>query len=112
MATSIDGAAVAAWMGLDSTTASSEAAVLDEVAAAVSSFVTDQCPRAPRDEAGDWMATTTLGAKMLGARLYRRRNSPNGIEAFSDLGTSYVSRYDSDIARMLRIDAYRMPVAR
>ena len=58
-----------------------------------------------------WTDTVALGATMLTARLYRRRNSPAGIEALTDLGTSYVSRYDSDIARMLRIDAFMGPVA-
>lgn len=61
--------------------------------------------------AAPWSDTVTLGAVMLCARLYRRRNSPAGIEALTDLGTSYVSRYDSDIARMLRIDTFMGPVA-
>lgn len=52
-----------------------------------------------------------LGAVMLTARVYRRRNSPNGIESLTEMGTSYVSRYDSDIARLLGIDAFRKPVA-
>lgn len=58
-----------------------------------------------------WTDTVALGATMLTARLYRRRNSPAGIESMTELGTSYVSRYDSDIARMLRIDAFMGPVA-
>lgn len=56
-----------------------------------------------------WAADTVLGATMLGARLYTRRNSPNGIEAMSEAGATYVSRYDSDIARMLRIDGHELP---
>ncbi|MCI6557331.1 MAG: hypothetical protein SOW43_07295 [Schaalia hyovaginalis] len=58
-----------------------------------------------------WPADVELGAVMLTARLYRRRNSPAGIEALTDMGATYVSRYDSDVSRLLRIDAYAGPVA-
>lgn len=56
-----------------------------------------------------WAADTKLGAIMLAARLYTRRNSPNGIEALNEGGATYVSRYDSDIARMLHIDQHAYP---
>lgn len=56
-----------------------------------------------------WAADTVLGATMLGARIYTRRNSPNGIEALNESGATYVSRYDSDIARLLRIDGHELP---
>lgn len=56
-----------------------------------------------------WAADTKLGAIMLGARIWKRRNSPNGIEALTEGGATYVSRYDSDIARMLRIDGHELP---
>lgn len=56
-----------------------------------------------------WAPDTKLGAIMLGARIWKRRNSPNGIEALNEGGATYVSRYDSDIARMLRIDGYELP---
>lgn len=58
-----------------------------------------------------WDYPTILGATMLTARMYRRRNSPNGIESLTEMGTSYVSRYDSDIARLLKIDAFATPIA-
>ena len=41
---------------------------------------------------------------MLAARLYRRRNSPNGLETITADGVAYVARYDSDIAAMLATD--------
>lgn len=56
-----------------------------------------------------WAADTKLGAIMLASRLYHRRNSPNGIEALNEGGATYVSRYDSDIARMLNIDQHAYP---
>lgn len=48
------------------------------------------------------------GAVMLAARLVRRRNSPAGIETFSD-SVAYVSRWDPDIQRALRQGAYSWP---
>lgn len=54
-------------------------------------------------------ADTVLGAKMLAARIYRRRNSPNGVEAITEAGTSFVARYDSDISRLLKLDGYAGP---
>lgn len=83
---------------------------LKKVVTAVNSYV-DALPSIDRtgDEGREWAANTTLGAIMLAARLYKRRNSPNGVEAFSEIGTTYVSRYDSDIARMLHIEQFRRP---
>lgn len=56
-----------------------------------------------------WPGGVELGAVMLAARLHRRRNSPNGVESFSDMGAAYVSRYDSDLDRQLRINAWTPP---
>ncbi len=74
------------------------------VVAAVNSLVAT-LPAVPAD--GVWPDHVRAGAVMLAARLYRRRNSPNGIETIDALGTTYVTRYDADIARMLRLS---MPV--
>jgi hypothetical protein len=57
----------------------------------------------------DWPADVMLGAKLLAARLIRRRNSPNGVEALTDAGVTYVARYDSDISRLLHLDAAQKP---
>lgn len=59
-----------------------------------------------------WAAHTRFAAKMFAARLYGRRNSANGIEAMNEMGTSYVARYDPDIARMLHLDSFAKPKAR
>ena len=45
---------------------------------------------------------------MLAAKLYRRRNSPAGIEAFAD-SVAYVSRYDPEVERFLRSQNWRRP---
>ena len=42
---------------------------------------------------------------MLASRMYRRRNSPTGIDTITADGVTYVTRYDSDIASMLRLDS-------
>jgi hypothetical protein len=51
-----------------------------------------------------------LGAKLLGARLYRRRNSPEGVATFAAEGAVYVQRNDPDIAMTLGIGQYAPPV--
>jgi hypothetical protein len=53
-------------------------------------------------------ANVTQGATMLAARLYRRRNSPGGIEAFADAAV-YVGRTDPDVSRLLQLDHYAPP---
>lgn len=77
------------------------------VAAAVTAYV-NSLPFIDRD-GEEWAASTRLGATMLGARLYKRRYSPNGIESFGEIGNTYVSRYDSDIARLLHVESFRKP---
>jgi len=79
------------------------------VVEAVNAFIHADCPDVGRYPNGEWDATTRLGATMLAARWLRRRNSPNGVEALTETGISYVSRYDPDLARMLRIDGYQLP---
>ena len=56
-----------------------------------------------------WPAHYAQGAVMLAARLYRRRNSPAGVESFGDLGPVYVQRNDPDVAMLLEIGAYTRP---
>jgi hypothetical protein len=55
-------------------------------------------------------AETYQGAVMYAAREYRRRNSPAGIEAFGEAGTSFVARFDPDIDRALQTGPYARPV--
>ncbi|MDK8450894.1 hypothetical protein [Corynebacterium mastitidis] len=53
-----------------------------------------------------WGADVAFGAKMLCARIYRRRNSPAGVEALGELGPVYVSRNDPDLAQLLKLGRY------
>lgn len=66
-------------------------------------FDTDPAP-------ADWSAGPRIieGATMLAARLYERRNSPQGVTPFGD-GAAYVSRTDPDVAQLLKIGNYTPP---
>ena len=50
-----------------------------------------------------WPAYITLGSLMLATRLWRRKDSPSGVEAFTDGSAFYVQRNDPDVARMLKL---------
>jgi hypothetical protein len=52
----------------------------------------------------------SLGATMLAARLYRRRNSPEGVATFTADAPVYVQRNDPDVALLLGIGSYAPPV--
>lgn len=52
-----------------------------------------------------WPADFVQGGVMLAARLFRRKNSPNGVEAFAVGGPVYVRRNDPDVAMLLDLDA-------
>lgn len=56
-----------------------------------------------------WPAHITRGATMLAARLFRRRNSPAGVEAFSQAGPVYVQRNDPDVAMLLKLGSWQAP---
>jgi hypothetical protein len=81
--------------------------------AAVNAWIA-RLPYASTTDAGgvtSWAADVISGANLLAGRLYRRRNSPAGVESFSDLGGAvYVQRSDPDIAMMLGIGTYARPV--
>lgn len=102
MYTEITQADVIAWLGI-----TQNLEPLDQIVPAVNYFV-NGLPSIDRNEVGWWEPTTKLAATMLAARWYRRQSSPGGLTA-TDQGVSYVSRYDSDIARMLRIDGFEKP---
>lgn len=56
-----------------------------------------------------WPANISRGATMLAGRLFRRRATPSGVEAFGVDGVVYVSRNDPDIAMLLELGAYARP---
>lgn len=96
---------VKTWMHIQGTDQDNHVTVC---VTAVNAFI-GSLPVIADSSAEAWPAQVDLAATMLAARLVRRRNSPSGVEAMTETGTTYVSRYDPDIARMLQIDGYERP---
>lgn len=86
---------------------------VDRIAAAVNSWVRTLPVVEPVDAASpaDWAGEDHIveGATMLGARLYRRKNTPDGVAVFSGEGIAYVRRNDPDIAQLLMLGDYAPP---
>lgn len=55
-------------------------------------------------------ASQAVGALMLAGRLYRRRQSLDGVATFTAEGAAYVQRNDPDIAMLLGIGSWAPPV--
>lgn len=107
-------AAALAWLGIPAASTGPDVDAAQLVAPAVVSFVSSvpDLPTVIDETTGDtkWAAKVRLGATMLAARLVRRRNSPQGVAAFTEQGgAAYVSRIDPDVAQMLRVGPYAAP---
>lgn len=65
------------------------------------------------DGAADWTAdaaaSVVQGADMLASRLFRRRNSPDGVAAFAGDSPLYIQRNDPDVALLLGLGAHAKP---
>jgi hypothetical protein len=83
-------------------------AELADIVAAVNAVVRG-LPVAVVVDAAAWPANITRGANMLAGRLFRRRATPSGVEAFGVDGVVYVSRNDPDIAMLLELGPYARP---
>lgn len=93
------------WLGIKQTSTGPDVDAAMRVAPAVRSFV-ESIPDTP----DEWPDRVALGAVMLAARLVRRRNSPQGVAAFTtEGGAAYVSRTDPDVAQLLRIGQHAAP---
>lgn len=75
---------------------------LGPVIAAANYWVADIHP-------GDWTEDILLGATMLAATLYRRRNSPGGIEVFGDGSIAHVVRSDPHVSMLLGLGGWTKP---
>lgn len=80
---------------------------LADTIAAVSALLTRSVD--PEGDGGAWSDAQRHGATMLAARVYRRRNSPAGIESLGEMGPTYVSRYDPDLDMMLGFGRWQQP---
>jgi hypothetical protein len=82
---------------------------LTSIVAAVNSQVRSWPVAVAAVDAETWPARIVEGANMLAARLFRRKNSPAGVESFGDQGATYVMRNDPDIAMLLKMGTYTPP---
>jgi hypothetical protein len=76
--------------------------VVLEVVEAVNVLV----PRWLTQPPGGWDADRRLGATLLAARLYRRKDSPGGMAQFGMEGAGYVSGNWPDVALLLGLGNY------
>lgn len=102
MAAPIESTDVAAYLKLDD---GRDSDLLVPVVAAVNDYMV-----ALKGDLVEWPPRFVQGGIMLAARLYRRRNSPAGVEAFGELGGVYVQRNDPDVALMLELGVYKRPL--
>jgi hypothetical protein len=87
---------------------------VERIAAAVNGFVLLQPSATIADGAADWsgveVAHLVEGATMLGARLYRRKNTPDGVASLGGgEGAVYVRRSDPDVAMLLGLGEHAPP---
>lgn len=110
MAGWLDPSRVAAWLKLPTPLPDGDADLLADASAEAERVAelyrpewwdADRATYAPDDE-------TMGGATRLAGRIWRRRNSPGGIETFAD-STMYVARFDPEIERALRMSAWLRP---
>lgn len=78
----------------------------DEVLLEVVEAVRTLVPTWRERPAGGWKAHHHLGATMLAARLYRRKDSPGGMAEFGTEGAAYVSGNWPDVALLLGLGNY------
>lgn len=93
-----------------------EDALIDTYVAAANALVRDlpvaqraNTVPAPADWTGADLSAIVLGADQLAARLYRRKESAEGVSAFASEGPVYVQRNDPDIAQLLQLGYYAKP---
>jgi hypothetical protein len=105
-------ATVATQLGLDPANLTpAETARLDPIVAAVNDEVR-RMPVVTRENltpTSEWPPGVVLGASMLGARLFARKNSPAGVQSFADGAALYVQRNDPDIAQLLKLGRWTIP---
>lgn len=87
----------------------------DDRLAAIVAAVNAKVRRWPCSEVAvnlaDWTVAADVveGATLLAARLFRRKNSPAGVEAFGAEGAAYVMRSDPDVALLLGLGSHQRP---
>lgn len=88
--------------------AATDRALLADVCSAVNEWVSRLSWVSAGADPNVWPVSADQGAVMLAARMYRRRNTPGGVESF-DGSAVYVPRRDSDVDMLLRVGSYQHP---
>lgn len=98
-----------AIFGTDVPPAAERSDVVDAVDA-VNSWIATRPHLAPvaGSDPPEWVPHHRYGARLLAARIYRRKDSPAGVLQGYD-GAVYVQRNDPDVAQLLGLGAYRKP---
>jgi hypothetical protein len=99
---------VLSWIKVQDKAAAAEAGEVDAVVLAVNAVLRRWVP-VPA-EGQPWPDDVALGSVMLAGRLWRRRNTPGGVESFGQEGAFYVQRNDPDVALLLGLGAYVQPM--
>lgn len=91
----------------------SDDGAINAAVAAVNAVVRTWRCAAVADGAADWtgadLAHIVQGSDMLASRLFRRRNSPDGVAAFAGDSPLYVQRNDPDVALLLQLGPHAKP---
>jgi hypothetical protein len=99
---------VIAWSSLgsnvDTTSLIDIVAAVDEFVRGIPAVVVFVTLPDPVPDPFEWPRRYVVGARMLAARLYRRRNSAEGVASFASEGVLYVRRNDPDIVSLLRLN--------
>lgn len=108
----IDVDVIVAWAKIGDDTAKRDE--LDLIIAATNAVVRDlPVAQLAGVDPEPWSDRVIAGATMLCKRLWRRRNTPDGVQQVNDDGSvTYVARNDPDIALLLELGAYRKPAAK
>lgn len=77
----------------------------------VANFITSQNidPDDLPDPLKPWRARIVGGASLLAARVFRRKNSTEGVAALGAEGAVYIQRNDPDVAMMLKLGTNAEP---
>jgi hypothetical protein len=59
--------------------------------------------------ADTWPPDVVEGSNMLGVRLWRRKDTPGGVEVYGEFGIAYVRRLDPDVAMLLGLGDWSKP---
>ncbi|MBS2533860.1 hypothetical protein KGQ20_13890 [Catenulispora sp. NF23] len=111
MATTITVAEVCDVIGITAPDPGTADAVwLAQATAAINALAVDTVPRLRTDPPPvEWPEDIRTGLLMQAQRLFARRSSPTGVAGYTDAGATYVSRWDPDVEKLLRIGSWTRP---